>query len=363
MFSKLNFNLLTSHQDRNFSIDVLRGLAVILILIEHSPDQSIKGSAIVDFLIECKFWIGVDLFFVLSGFLISSLFYRQIKRKKAIQYKRFYIRRFLRILPVLYLTLIFIFAFSHFFVVFNPPNSNQILSEFLFLQNYVEPYLGVTWSLAIEEHFYILLPFAIRFLAFKGGEFKAERFRNILIALILFITLYRSLYVLSGGNLYFSYVMSHFRFDSLLAGVLTAHLWFFHREELKPYITKTALLFLLIISLFITQLNQRESVWNCSIGFSILYLTFSVFLLYVLYHPLKKNAFFFFVAETGKASYIIYLWHLPFWYFLRNYLCLHYKFDGLFLWSVYFFANIIFGKLLTLFLEEPILKLRDKLYP
>jgi peptidoglycan/LPS O-acetylase OafA/YrhL len=101
-------------------------------------------------------WVGVDLFFVLSGFLISGLLFDEYKRLGSIAFKRFMIRRMFKLYPAFYTMLIVnYFAESALGHVSSPA---QYLTEATYLQNYLSPIWGHTWSLVVEEHFYILLP-------------------------------------------------------------------------------------------------------------------------------------------------------------------------------------------------------------
>jgi peptidoglycan/LPS O-acetylase OafA/YrhL len=135
---------------RNQSLDVLRCAAVLLTVGFHFPYYGIWGRI---------GWIGVDLFFVLSGFLISGLLFQEYNETGSINFRRFILRRGLKIWPSFYLFLIFIAALWTL-----KPSSlagEQILYNVAWLQNYHASnsiFLIHTWSLAVEEHFYLLLP-------------------------------------------------------------------------------------------------------------------------------------------------------------------------------------------------------------
>ena len=143
-----------SAQTRNQSLDVLRCIAVLLVLGFHFPRY---------FLLARAGWIGVDLFFVLSGFLISGLLFQEYKATGRISFRRFFIRRGLKIWPPFYT---FIAATAAIFLYSRSPVPwRAFLVSSLFLQNYLHdsPIIagGVfvhLWSLAVEEHFYVLLP-------------------------------------------------------------------------------------------------------------------------------------------------------------------------------------------------------------
>ena len=143
-----------AQSSRNVALDFLRALAIALVLGRHIviAPESINPLLhnITQYLVTGG-WIGVDLFFVLSGFLVSGILFREHQRHGTIDIKRFFIRRGLKIYP----------AFWFFFVIslFIKPTAelSQIFGELLFLQNYLGKMWMHSWSLAVEEHFYILL--------------------------------------------------------------------------------------------------------------------------------------------------------------------------------------------------------------
>src|ERR1700730_6928049 len=111
---------------RNKRLDVLRCIAVLLVMFNHGgiwPAAAQHG------------WIGVDLFFVLSGFLISGLLFSEYKARSSISFKRFFIRRGLKIYPAFYLFLFLTVMFSR--IVFHTlPPATHCLHEVFFVQNY-----------------------------------------------------------------------------------------------------------------------------------------------------------------------------------------------------------------------------------
>ena len=114
-------------------------------------------------------WIGVDLFFVLSGFLISGLLFNEYKTCSSISFKRFFIRRGLKIYPAFYLFL-FLTGLVYYLVFHVLSSRTHYLAEFFFVQNYWHGVWDHTWSLAVEEHFYILLPTVLLFLVRRSPE-------------------------------------------------------------------------------------------------------------------------------------------------------------------------------------------------
>jgi peptidoglycan/LPS O-acetylase OafA/YrhL len=137
-------------------LDTLRGIAILMVLFYHGYFWSIGLSRIAKAFVEMTRpgWLGVNLFFVLSGFLITGILLDSKSKKH--YFRRFYTRRALRILPAYYAILILLFLRGL------RPFAFLVLSLF-FLSN-VTPLFGVVpsypvlWSLAVEEHFYLLWP-------------------------------------------------------------------------------------------------------------------------------------------------------------------------------------------------------------
>jgi peptidoglycan/LPS O-acetylase OafA/YrhL len=153
-------------------LDALRGIAILLV-IAHNATLHYGTASYLHPLLD-RGWMGVDLFFVLSGFLISGIL---LDTKESPNYfKNFYARRILRIWPLYYCLLAFMFlvlprvSAAEGVTIF--AKSSPWWAYPLFLQNFLLPLstdaagpLGVTWSLAIEEQFYLVWPIIVRFLS------------------------------------------------------------------------------------------------------------------------------------------------------------------------------------------------------
>ena len=135
---------------RILELDVLRGVAILLVLGTHVPAYAFWAKA---------GWLGVDLFFVLSGFLISNLLFLEYRQWESIRIGQFFLRRALKIYPTFYC--LYIATLTYGFCVDARFGWQNGLGEMFFLQNYLGSIWGHTWSLAIEEHFYIFLPLAL----------------------------------------------------------------------------------------------------------------------------------------------------------------------------------------------------------
>jgi peptidoglycan/LPS O-acetylase OafA/YrhL len=214
-------------------LDGIRGLAILLVLVWHSVANGVQGVVVGSWqaysLVTLRLtWTGVDLFFVLSGFLIGGILY-DAKNSKS-YYRTFYFRRIYRIFPLYFTWIALFMAGLHF----TGPNSANTLREIfnrdipvwpypLFLQNFSmasqatlgPTWMSVTWSLAVEEQFYLLLPLIVRHLNYRGITILATT--SILVAPVVRLILWFS------GNVYVGpYTLLPCRMDALGFGVLVA---------------------------------------------------------------------------------------------------------------------------------------------
>jgi len=209
-------------------LDAVRGLAVLAVLV-HNTDKDLYTG-----FVSRNGWMGVDLFFVLSGFLITGIL---LDTKNTESYFRnFYARRCLRIWPLYYCTLLFMFVAVP---LVRPSEAHQIFeprsmpwwSYFVYLQNFLVPVitratgpLGVTWSLAVEEQFYLVWPLVVRFCTSKTLS-------RITVAVICLDPVLRFVLVHRGFNVYPN---PFCRLDGLMWGALLALVFrseAFHREK------------------------------------------------------------------------------------------------------------------------------------
>jgi len=140
------------------ALDVLRSLAILLVFTSHYG-SAFEGLPSVQALPMFNWgWAGVDLFFVLSGFLIGGQLWKELKRTDRIQIGRFLLRRGLRIWP-LYYAFVALVAVEGLF----GRNLSGLWADACFLSNYFHCQIGGGWSLSSEEQFYILAPLSIAF--------------------------------------------------------------------------------------------------------------------------------------------------------------------------------------------------------
>jgi peptidoglycan/LPS O-acetylase OafA/YrhL len=214
---------LESSNSRVPELDGLRAVAVLLVVAYHYLEpfhRKASGWQAAALAPARMGWIGVDLFFVLSGYLIASILLAN--RPSPAFFSTFYIRRFCRILP-LYVPVVFVLYLAHQRIASSPqPPLYQYLTfthNFWMASagNFGNSLLAVTWSLAIEEQFYLFLPALIRFN-------RPRRLIAIVIACIGLAVFLRYCFLsVSGRDAFFAIqVLFPTRLDSLMLGVLAA---------------------------------------------------------------------------------------------------------------------------------------------
>ncbi|GMU55457.1 MAG: hypothetical protein AMXMBFR33_46030 [Candidatus Xenobia bacterium] len=234
-------------------------------------------------------WCGVDLFFVLSGYLIAGLLLSDLRRFGKIRLKRFWLRRGLKIWPSYFLIYGAWFALA----VLSPMRHEQWttawqkflagIPNFLFIQNYfpLEARWPHSWSLAIEEQFYLLLPL-ILILCFQARRSKTEALEtasaSILVLCVATLLLRAWTNAVHPGDWTALYYPTHLRIDSLAFGVylrvLQARLTLEQFEDLARRVRLAT--YLLVVALFIclASVPMETHVWILVPGFTALYLAF-----------------------------------------------------------------------------------------
>jgi peptidoglycan/LPS O-acetylase OafA/YrhL len=342
-------------------LDILRGVAVLLVLACHCRAS--------EFLLRSG-WVGVDLFFVLSGFLVSGLLFVEYQRAGRIRIGRFFARRGLKIYPAFYffigLTLLFNALHS------KSPEISNLMRELAFIQNYGPGIWPHTWSLAVEEHFYLLVGLGL----FISTRLLRRPFRFLPIALLAVCAMALVLRLIAATiipvwDITTQGEPTHMRLDSLAFGVLVSYAYHFCRDELERLIVRYQVpLFLLALLCIFTVMARLQQDWFVhTIGYTLLYIGFGSLLLWALFVKLRYPGWLArvgtVVSTVGFYSYSIYLWHLAARYWLLPGL---YRFTGVRENSaadlgVYILVACGTGILMARLVEVPSLKFRDKLFP
>lgn len=195
-------------------LDGFRGIAVIFVLLGHALEFN-QSSAKLTKIGSSLAQLGVFLFFVLSGFLITMLLYRERLETDEINIRRFYIRRLLRLGPALILFLLVVSTLIYVRLITDVPRY-ELLACIFYARNIFgrSQSLSHLWSLSLEEQFYLCWPMLFSILPIK-------RSLTIIVALTSLISLWRGLAIywnLFDYNSGVYYVRPYFRFDSILIG-------------------------------------------------------------------------------------------------------------------------------------------------
>jgi len=243
------------------------------------------------------------------------------------------------------------------------------LGELLFLQNYTGFVWSHTWSLAVEEHFYLGLALVVGFLVARRTArrpFDAIPliFLVVAVACLVLRVMTVSVTPTSQDQGVFP---THLRVDSLLFGVLLSYLWHVRGLRNSPLLRRwrfalVAAGIALITPMFIWPIYARA--WIPTYGLTLVYLGCGLLLLGVLNMQLDGSRTVALLAAIGAYSYSIYLWHLAVKQWVVGQLWAHVPTENWFFYSfVYFAGAIVLGVAMARLIEYPVLRFRDRVYP
>ena len=309
-----------AHSHRVVELDGLRGIAILLVIVCHyfSTQVSSPPGTVLSLFIGLgrANWSGVDLFFILSGFLIGGILLDN--GSKVGMLKTFYIRRACRILPLYLATLPFQL------LTVGPPGQDWWHNGVVSLANYLTftqnfafawvndmSWLDVTWSLAVEEQFYLLLPLLLVVLPFRIGV-------AIIVAMIAAAPVLR--YLVGGVG---AYVLPFCRADAMLMGVMCAifvrqPIWANRQMMFRSWLPP---LFGVMFAGFFVLLYARVFLLGGVFGHLYLAFFFAVVLLMSLAHsggPITRGLRHPALQWFGLRSYGAYLFHQPIAYILHG---------------------------------------------
>lgn len=307
--------------------DGLRGIAILMVMAYHiiPEGENLFSNPLTKFLttISQMGWAGVDLFFVLSGFLITGILLEQ--KEKQGYFRNFYARRILRIFPVYYLSLTVLFSI---YLLTGMADIHTILTTGLWYYSYQQNwiysmnagpglYFSHFWSLAIEEQFYLVWPLIIYF----ANPKQIFRIGAVLIGIAFMLRIY-IVFFLGDVNISntFPIYSSVTRMDSLIVGGLLAVV--FLSEDGRDKLAKNMLLVLSLSILVIgacIATHPASPLWNnaamLTIGFSDIALLGGALIIYLqTSHPNNYLRAFFrnpVLTFHGKYSYAMYIFHWP----------------------------------------------------
>ncbi len=358
---------------RIYGLDLMRAIAILLVLLSHGRIFLRPLFPWIDYFSIGGF-LGVELFFVLSGFLIGGILIKMRNAEKEFTYyrvRKFWIRRWFRTLPNYYLVLLInillsVFLFQDF--------SKQYLPFIFFIQNFSSPHPKIfeeAWSLSVEEWFYLLLPVCILLLSIISKNILSGK-QIILISSLLFIILilvlrieYVTRYNPQWANGIRKVVM--FRLDTVVWGVLAAWFSFYFPEKWRKVRSVTLalsiLLFIIVAYFYYTDVRSAEaSFFAKTFYFSLVSIAGMLLLPFLssikISGNLSKVQYFF--TYTSIISYSLYLVHLS----IAAKLIAHFIPFSPKIWSavfvIFFIIAYLLSALLYKFFEKPVMELREK---
>jgi peptidoglycan/LPS O-acetylase OafA/YrhL len=343
---------------REIELDFIRGIAILLVLIFHyrTYNELISFPGLQQ--IEGSGWVGVDIFFVLSGFLVGGLMLKEWKTTGGVDGVRFLKRRAFKIWPAYYLFLL-VAAIAHV-----RPLNSFLWQNLLNVQNYFPTTLSHTWSLAIEEHFYLALA-GVMVLA-SIWRWRPRTMLAVCVVLIVLVEILRTVLILRHRSFFF---YTHSRIDALLMGVVLALLRYFYPEWLAALQRQRIVLWLIVaaalVALYFNTNLWLPPQWTYNPYLITLVDYASVALLLLLYRPGRPHRLpYRIIARIGVFSYGIYLWHLsvlrPVDWMLRH---LPHTPARVVSTLLPYLLAIPLGILATKAIELPFLRLRERVVP
>lgn len=362
-----------SSQVRVVGLDVLRMVAVVMVLGRHMHLPQSPNALLVAW--QKGGWVGVDVFFVLSGFLVSSLMFQEYQQRGTIDIKRFLIRRGFKIYPAFW-------VFLSGSVVVNwcldvLPSRKNMLAELFFLQNYLGGVWSHTWSLAVEEHFYLAAAGVAALwcssrISCAGKSGSAGWWgAGLSFAVIASVCLLMRIYTWREVPT-FDYkvhlIATHLRLDSLCFGVLMSYLCRFHGlSKTLEVIPSWVLASFGVCSLVPAYMYSLEEHCMLSVlGVMLFYVGGGALVLLSLRINGSSWGVVKIVGLCGAASYSIYLWHLPIeaWSYRLSQWLAGKSNAGYWLYvMLYYCGSCMVGLAMSRLVERPVLHMRDVLFP
>tara|TARA_B100000242_G_C43038336_1_gene484206 strand:+ start:252 stop:2138 length:1887 start_codon:yes stop_codon:yes gene_type:complete len=292
-------------------IQFFRAISVLLVFFYHLKLEFFNFG-----------YLGVDIFFVISGYVITSRLYNEILKTNKINFYSFFIRRIKRIFPVLFfiisIVLIFIIFFQpldllvgnvtvYVFTILGLSNFYYLFSKKDYFDNVFEDVFGHTWSLGVEEQFYLIFPF---FLYILYKIFSKKNYQIFFLLIIILSGVYLTFKF--SENLQLIFYSPIFRFWEFLLG---SFIFIFNKKfKLKNSILSIlSFIILMVLLLFDLYSNNFIAILTST-------LLASSFILF--YDQKNKITYLFenkYFVKLGNISYSFYLWHLPIIYFYDLY--------------------------------------------
>lgn len=363
------------------AIDGLRGLAVLLVLWFHSSYFSyemgpvdFEGFTRIYYFFSMLGQTGVDLFFVLSGFLITGILLDTAQNKDRL--KNFYIRRALRIFPLYYMAMI-VFLFYLIALKGESLFDFRVLSHLLYIQNWssgnsLDSFMLInhTWSLAVEEQFYLFWPI----LLFSFLRKSVKHLIALCVCVILFSFGLR--YLMNELSYYkLAYFVTLCRLDGLVLGSLLSVVCLHYRQILyenrKYFLYGGGLSFIILCWFFFTYATALNAHFTLiKYGLFLCSISYTSLVAYIFLSGNQNGLVKFFSLELfrrfGRVGYGIYMFHAPVMILMAQFFLkykLSYWENHIVLFLIGLSVSYALALLSYTYFEKPILSLKDKYAP
>jgi peptidoglycan/LPS O-acetylase OafA/YrhL len=313
---------MTAHKEFHIpSLDGIRGLAALTVFVSHAMYRDIVPGG-----------FGVTVFFFLSGYLITTLLRTEHEQTGQIRFGKFYLRRVYRIIPPMYIVLTCAVLLALGNIVPDRMKLDAVVAQYAHLTNYYYIFFGhqsfapatsVMWSLAVEEHFYLLFPLLISILL---RYCNPRRTAAILLGICMLVLAWRCYLILGVGVGHrYTYYATDTRLDSILYGCIMG-VWCnpaLDRDQVRVGRNAWIGIMILSVGLLLFSFLYRSPVFRETARYSVQGVAlFSLFFVAVRYHhwPIFSWLETRPMRAMGLISYTFYLTHVPCLLLLRLYL-------------------------------------------
>ena len=340
------------------NLDSLRASAILMVLVFHSTQLFSSQWPWLWQFTQAGFF-GVDLFFALSGYLIGSLFFMEKNSTDDVKIRRFILRRISRTVPPYYLALCLSYLAVYFY-----RGEPFDFGYLIFAQNYYQemPFFFISWSLCVEEHFYLILP------VFLTMYFKLIKKPGVLFVIALFLIslmplslrlAYQQIHPKAFG---FYQTATHLNFDPLILGVMYAYVSIYFKSAITILLKFKTIIYVITVLLLLSYAWWPLD-WMYSLGAYIIGFSFATAVAVSCADKCWSISRLTLMPVLAAASYAIYLTHV---------LTTH-TLEKLFDWLGFDMIEVEFGMIMLItcivgylfysFIEKPLMSWRSRAIP